>query len=839
MLRLYYDEANYFEVGQLDRTQWTLETMQEQYDNSSYTSALKYASSHIVAKPKAITLAELLGLSTATKLYLGPGYILPTRYSVRTYSSSGAYIFELSYDGIVIYNQRFYSDWESTSSTIYLMSVYTDEEATTGTDYMKHIKAFVNNRFELESAIADAATDSSIFTNIIEPEILNTPLAWTFVLLHDTGAQFEMYPYGAINNTKFATSAASIFNALFKSITSTRAIPCSKMTDKTGTTLYPSVCYDPRKWNRTLFDSTGLPAYQYDNRLSDKTSSWNDITLVTKNTSIAVEKSFGEYTALQEFVCRTSFVQIGDTFTDDPVNIFDVEKGATNNTLRGTRSWINDINYLLSSGTSYWTVLQLRDFNSLKNYAIKYAGSSDNLRIQSSTITDIPCVVLATSSYFYRTNESTEYNVYFVTGLDENIETNYITGQEILDLFFNSSDEVEDTYTPTTGAGTTIPGNTGGGGTSGESQTGGNGTWSDEGDDTTVGTGLDDDIAGVPSGVFGGLSNNNFLVHMNALQLEKLMSVLWDESFLDWLKTKLGRDLNAGVLQIKYGNLNIPTLSDVIVTEIAGFKMSESNYLNAHWVNQFVRYDFGSIEVPNYFGSFLDFEPYTQIELYLPKSQGAIQIPCTLVVGKKINVILTVDLSSGLGVYIIQNDDGTQIATTEVVVLEDLPYSDRNYTQGVDGTINNVGRVAQSTGKFMDAVTPEMVDDPLPPGVKGSAISSTAVSAEASVVAGAAVAAGAAIAVAVWKVNTSFNTTWNPGSASHMGGNNVAILKISRTYVEYPQNYTEQFGLPCSYYGQISECDGYFEISKFYPEFAAPADDLVDLETILQAGVYA
>lgn len=862
MLRLYYSDQDFIEVGGMPLNDYHKTKIKDQRNlgNLGWGTVAAFSNPGW-AKSKPLLKAVIETFTTNTPLYLFPLKQVLTKYSLR---KGGGNSLVIVYDGVDVCEYRYYDDWESDTYELRLLSFYSDDVSDDSiAANLKHAKEFTGSAFDFEQQILNGTVDVEI------PGI--TPLTQPFVLAKckKDGANGEVYGERPLNLLN-AGNAANVGRGLL----GRDLIPHSTFIDKTGRNYEPSVAYNPEKWNGKLWAKGSDYAYEYDNNNDSpgNPAKWNDNVKIWHEESKPVNVSWnglaGSDAVTLEERFALPFVQYGDLTAGVPSARFNMSD--TRGQVFGYKDyWINDTENL-ASGSKYFAIVQLRDYNSIKNEALLNLDSYDTFKIGSSSAPDVSSLAIMMLSRVYNNwlqDATTFQQVEFAVDLRDGF-TNRLTGANIIENFFNNNTDPETPPEPSTpDAGDTIPDDNGGGGTTGNGQIGGDGSWQDQGDDTTASKDNihSDPIAGVPSGMFGGLSNNTYVVRMNSAQVAKLMSTVWSDSFIDYIYKTLGKDISQGILDIKYGNINVPTTGEAVLNAIAGFELTDK--INCSTIDQFARFSFGTIAVPKYFGSFLDYEPYTQITLYLPKVACGIAIPASLVVGKSIEVLLTVDFVSGLGVYIVQNDDKTQIATIECNVLEEMPYAQRDFN-GSEAVMNNVGRAASnmnstvnmynaqriSNAAYADAQQAAMKEfleeDPLLVKYGGDVAHTEARTALASMqraraantagsVAGGMVAAAVGAAKTAWNMTTNFSSTWNSGSASHMGGLNKAILKISRAYVQYPTDYTKFYGLPSSQIGMIGDCKGYFEVDKIYPEFAAPADEMMELERILAAGVYA
>lgn len=94
--------------------------------------------------------------------------------------------------------------------------------------------------------------------------------------------------------------------------------------------------------------------------------------------------------------------------------------------------------------------------------------------------------------------------------------------------------------------------------------------------------------------------------------------------------------------------------------------------LEVDTVNSFVR-DCGSVTIGGY-GNFLDFEPYTQIELYLPMC-GTVKLDPAQVVGRSINVVYYYDILTLSCTACVFRDDDMLITTASGDIGAKLPLT--------------------------------------------------------------------------------------------------------------------------------------------------------------------
>lgn len=94
--------------------------------------------------------------------------------------------------------------------------------------------------------------------------------------------------------------------------------------------------------------------------------------------------------------------------------------------------------------------------------------------------------------------------------------------------------------------------------------------------------------------------------------------------------------------------------------------------------NQYVKFDCGSIQISPKYGAFLDYEPYTSIDLYLPYI-GMVQLSTNDVMGKSLSVKYIIDVISGACVAEVLCG-GSVYYTFEGCCLSQFPISQDDYS---------------------------------------------------------------------------------------------------------------------------------------------------------------
>ena len=116
--------------------------------------------------------------------------------------------------------------------------------------------------------------------------------------------------------------------------------------------------------------------------------------------------------------------------------------------------------------------------------------------------------------------------------------------------------------------------------------------------------------------------------------------------------------------------------------------------------------DFDPIQVWRHFDDFRDFEPYTQIQLYIPLC-GVVDLQTAEVMGHYVSVKLAIDIATGAATgYVIVSKTGSGgicIATVQGNAAIDIPVSgiqSANLQQAIFDSISNYMQTSISTGSY-------------------------------------------------------------------------------------------------------------------------------------------
>lgn len=226
---------------------------------------------------------------------------------------------------------------------------------------------------------------------------------------------------------------------------------------------------------------------------------------------------------------------------------------------------------------------------------------------------------------------------------------------------------------------------------------------------------------------------------------------------------------------------------------------------------QYYEIDCGTITIPEFFGSYLDYEPYTTIDLYLPYI-GSVRISTDDIKRNPpnngtIQLIYHIDILSGsCVVFVVTN--GTVSYQYNGSILTQLPITGNDFTS----TINSVlGLTSNIVGGVMSASTGNAA------GVLGNSVN-----------------AAHNVTSAKPSINRSGNIS---GSGGFLGIQKpFLIMNLPKQAIAFAQNTFT--GYPAHITNSIKSLTGYTEFEQIWIEkVPATENELSEIESILTSGV--
>lgn len=326
------------------------------------------------------------------------------------------------------------------------------------------------------------------------------------------------------------------------------------------------------------------------------------------------------------------------------------------------------------------------------------------------------------------------------------------------------------------------------GGDSGEG--GGDGTFSEEGEDVEIPE--LPELTAVSTGFIK-------LYHPSLSQLNSLSTYMWGANFDITLFKRLFADPMDCILGLSIVPVSVPSGS----TETVNIGNISTGISMPRAGSQYVTVDCGSVNVAEFWGSFLDYEPYTKAEIYLPYI-GTHPISVDDIMGKTVSVVYHVDILSGACVAYI-SCGGTVLYNFIGHCSSSIPVTSRDWTNVINGVMNIAGAIGTmvATG---GASAPMQI-----PGMAANAVNAIKPNIEKS---GAMGGTGGLMAV------------------------QKPYLILTRPRQAHPAQQWKYTGYPSFITSSLDNIGGYTEIEAIHLEnINALDEELTEIERLLKEGV--
>lgn len=323
--------------------------------------------------------------------------------------------------------------------------------------------------------------------------------------------------------------------------------------------------------------------------------------------------------------------------------------------------------------------------------------------------------------------------------------------------------------------------------------------------------------------------NRSFAV--NSTSVRQLADFLWnaDETkFQEIVKglALMGENPMNGIIDLRLFPFNVAlknsaTGAENIVigrtdTGVAGIKLTEN-------VNSLI--DLGECTFFTKFKNFLDYEPYTTAQLYIPYI-GVVPVSTAEFMGHRISVKMIVDYTTGAG--------------TAIVFKDDIPFIYRNGVVGI--TIPMTGTDSSTYANTVIGNVVSGVSQIATAGIGGATTFDSAKSAGGKI--GAVTSGTGGIIGGVENIYSGFATPVQYQSAS-ASSPSVATWQpqkcyfiIDRPILNVPGNYGRTVGYACEITGKLSDFKGFTVVSNPEINFKCTDNERQYMINMLQGGVF-
>lgn len=298
----------------------------------------------------------------------------------------------------------------------------------------------------------------------------------------------------------------------------------------------------------------------------------------------------------------------------------------------------------------------------------------------------------------------------------------------------------------------------------------------------------------VPTMAIGNILN---VYEISSAQQQSLHDFLWSEDFINVFLKSIKQDPFSCLVGLQYLPINPTTASSTIKLGNVDTGVSASKV-----PNRAVEINFGTIALSEYWGNFLDHNPYTTIEIFCPYC-STVQLDTDVVMNTNIGLVYRVDVVSGaiLG-YITANGNIVQTVTGNCATQIPLTVNDKS--QMITNTISGLVGVAG--------------------GVSSGNVAGV-VSSSASVVAG-----------MKTRPEQKGNYAGNTGSL----GKQTPYLIIKRPVASIPENFAHNKGFRSNITRKVSDCSGFTKYDSIHIDGVTCTDEeRAEIMELLTSGIIA
>lgn len=315
---------------------------------------------------------------------------------------------------------------------------------------------------------------------------------------------------------------------------------------------------------------------------------------------------------------------------------------------------------------------------------------------------------------------------------------------------------------------------------------------------TFDGTGDNIDIPSLPT---LSATDTGFITLFNPSmeQLKNLANYMWSSGFDIETFKKLFADPMDCILGLSIVPVAVPNGSEstVSVGNIStGISMTKA-------ASQYVEVDCGTLNVKEYWGSYLDYDPFTKAEIYLPYI-GTHPIAVDDIMNKSVHVVYHVDILSGACTAYVKCGDSV-LYTFIGQCSSSIPVTGNDWTNVINGVLTIAGAV-------------------------GSMVAT-----------GGASAPMALGTIASTAVNSMKPSVEKSGSMSGTGGMlavQTPYLILTRPRQALPASQNKFTGYPSFITEKLDSLSGYTEIESVHLEnIAVTESELSEIENLLKMGV--
>ena len=231
------------------------------------------------------------------------------------------------------------------------------------------------------------------------------------------------------------------------------------------------------------------------------------------------------------------------------------------------------------------------------------------------------------------------------------------------------------------------------------------------------------------------------------------------------------------------------------------------DYLSSNYCNV----DCGSVAVDEFVGSFLDYEPYCKLNLFLPYV-GFVPLSADDIVGGSINVQYNVDVLSGHCVAFVKHSVKGVMYSYSGNCITNIPITSQSFTGALQSYYTGLA------------------------GIAGSALGALGSGGAGLVQTGAEIARTAANTV--FDMHPTFQRSGSMGGAAAIMGVQTPFIVIQRPRFSVPNRVQRYVGQTSNITMNLSDCHGFTMCDHVHLDgITATSEEIMEMESMLKQGV--
>ena len=301
--------------------------------------------------------------------------------------------------------------------------------------------------------------------------------------------------------------------------------------------------------------------------------------------------------------------------------------------------------------------------------------------------------------------------------------------------------------------------------------------------------------------------------------INSLQTFLFSDTFLNDVK-RLWTDPAEYMIKLAYypfdgvahdynGTANATVSVGGIASEISGFAML-NNYNN--------KFFGGTLDITEYYGTYLDYSPYTTAEIYIPYI-GYRQINLSDVMGKTLEIQYAVDFDTGILTAFVLSDS-TPLTMYSAPFGVEVALSGSNANQVAQSVLGMVGNVVSAAGGVVSLITSAGASAPVAvPQITGAAGN---------------------LVNQVMNLDISPRNFGSPSPTTALYAPQQPFIVLHRPITAEPADFAALNGYAAGYSGLVSSFTGYLKASsvKLSCDTKVSQAEQQEIISLLLGGVY-